>query len=173
MIFIRNIHINLKQYIFVILFVLSFLFFSKEVIAQEPPPRPVEVTATTQGLSFGAFTYATTTGTVTVTPAGSRSSTGVVLINIGTPTAALFNVSGTAGTVVTITYGGTSTLFCSCGGTLKLTIDSSNPASSFPLEKQYPVTNPLYVGGTLTVGNSTGSPSGTYTGSFDITLNQE
>jgi hypothetical protein len=170
MILLKNSLINLEKPLFRILIMVSLLFFSKEVNAQPPPPRPVKVTATSQELSFGAFTYALVSGTVTVTPAGSRSATGVVLINIETPTSALFNVTGSIGTLVTITYGSDATLSCICGGTLTLHIDASNPGTPFVIEKDFPELNLLYIGGKLTVGNSSTSPPGAYSGTFDITL---
>jgi hypothetical protein len=173
MIFLKDSHINPEKHVFIILTFVSLLFFSIEVIAQEPPPRPIVVTATAQGLGFGAFTYAVSTGTVTVSSAGIRSASGVVLLNLVTPTAALFNIVANPGTVITITFGADAILTGSSGGTMTLHIDTSNPESPFTTTKDYPDPTLLYIGGTLTVGNSTTSPPGTYSGSFDITLNQE
>ena len=173
MIFLKDSHINPEKRVFIILTFVSLLFFSMEVIAQEPPPRPVVVTPTSQVLGFGAFTYAVTTGTVTVTPAGSRSGSGVILLNLVTPTAALFNVVGNPGTLVTIVNGPDAVLTGSAGGTLTLHIGTSNPANPFVLTNVYPTPTLLYIGGTLTVGNSVTSPPGTYTGTFDLTFSQD
>jgi hypothetical protein len=168
-----KIDIDMKQYIFIVMSVISFLTLSGELIAQENPPRPIEVTATSQGLSFGAFTYATVSGTVTVAPNGSRSASGVVLLNLSTPTAAMFNIVANLGTMITIVIGPNVTLTGPSGGTMTLHIDSTSPASPFPTDKDYPDPTVLYVGGTLTVGNSSTSPPGTYNGTFDLTFSQE
>jgi hypothetical protein len=175
MIFLKSSQINLEKHIIIVLTVVSLLFFSKEAIAQEPPPRPIEVTPTSQELSFGAFTYAVTTGTVTVTPAGGRSASGlgVVLLNMGIPTAALFNIVANAGTLITITNGPDATLTGPPGGTLTLKIGTTNPASPFVTTNDYPNPTLLYIGGTLTVGNSVTSPPGTYSGTFDLTFSQD
>lgn len=173
MILFKTISLNMEKPVFVVLTVVSLLFFSKAVFAQEPPPRPVEITATSQSLSFGTFTYALVTGTVTVTPAGSRSASGVVLINIGTPAAALFNVVGNAGTLVTIVNGPDVVLTSPGGGTLTLHIGASDPVSPFVISTEYPNPTLLYIGGTLTVGNSVTSPPGTYSGTFDLTFSQD
>ena len=173
MISLKSINFVRRQNIFIFLLVISYLTFSKEAIAQELPPRPIVVTATSQGLSFGAFTYAVVTGTVTVTPAGSRSASGVVLLNFSTPTAALFNIVANPGTMISIVIGPNVTLHGTPGGTLTLHIDATSPASPFFTTKDYPDPTLLYVGGTLTVGNSITSPPGTYLGTFDLTFSQE
>jgi hypothetical protein len=175
MILLKNSYFHLEKRIFIVVTVVSLLFLSREVFAQEDPPRPVEITPTTQELSFGSFTYAVSTGTVTVSPVGGRSASGagVVLLNIGTPTAALFNVVANAGTVITITFGADAILHGSSGGTMTLRIDTSDPESPFTTINDYPDPTLLYIGGTLTVGDSTTSLPGTYTGSFDVTLNQD
>jgi hypothetical protein len=175
MIYLKDSHIDLGKQISIVISFVSLLFFSQGVIAQEPPPRPIVVTPTSQELSFGTFTYAVITGAVTVSPVGGRSASGagVVLLNIGTPTAALFNVVANAGTVITITFGADAILHGSSGGTMTLRIDTSDPESPFTTINDYPDPTLLYIGGTLTVGDSTTSLPGTYTGSFDVTLNQD
>jgi len=168
-------HFNLEKRVFIILTIAALLLLSKEGFTQPPdPPRPIVVT-TSQDLSFGAFTFAASTGTVTITPAGFRSATGsgVVLLNLGTPTAAIFSIIANAGTLITITFGPVATLLGSPSGTLTLHVNTSDPESPFITTKDYPDPTLLYIGGTLTVGNSSTSPPGTYTGSFDITLNQD
>jgi len=54
-----------------------------------------------------------------------------------------------------------------------LHIGSSNPASPFVSTVPYTVAIPLYIGGILTVGNSAANPPGSYTGTFNVTLNRE
>ena len=59
------------------------MMISHEAIAQEPPPRPIQVTVL-QNMAFGAFSQGATGGTVTVSTGGSRTATGdVVLLNLG------------------------------------------------------------------------------------------
>ena len=173
MTFLKRSHAMTEKRIFIIMTVVTLLFFSKEVMAQEDPPKPVEITATSQFLNFGVFTYAAVTGTVTVAPSGSRSASGVVLINMGTPSAALFNVVASPGTLISIVNGPDVVLSCTCLGTMTLHIGTSNPGSPFVTTKDYPDPTLLYIGGTLTVGNSVSSPPGIYKGTFDLTFSLE
>src|SRR5665648_1132482 len=50
-------------------------------IAQEQPPKPIQVTVSTlQNLSFGSFIQSGTSGTVTVTPDGLRTASGNLIL---------------------------------------------------------------------------------------------
>lgn len=153
------------------------LMFSglREIKAQEPPPSPIRINATAQGLSFGAFYHGAAGGSITITSASSRSSTGdVVLLGLGYPfSAALFEVHAQAGTVISILNSPDVSLFGTPSGSMTLHIGSSNPASPFVSTVPYSVTIPLYIGGILTAGNSAANPPGSYTGTFDITLVRE
>jgi hypothetical protein len=148
---------------------------SLELKAQEPPPRPIRIDVTAQGLSFGAFYHGAVGGTVVILPSGSRSSTGdVVLLGLGYPfSAALFQVHANRGTVISILNGPDAVLTGIPSGTMSLHIGSSNPSSPFVSNVNYNIAIPLYIGGTLTVGNSAANPPGSYTGTFDITLVRE
>ncbi|MCX6260483.1 MAG: DUF4402 domain-containing protein [Bacteroidia bacterium] len=148
---------------------------SPELKAQEPPPRPIRIDVTAQGLSFGAFYHGAVGGTVVILPSGSRSSTGdVVLLGLGYPfSAALFQVHANRGTVISILNGPDAVLTGIPSGTMSLHIGSSNPSSPFVSNVNYNIAIPLYIGGTLTVGNSAANPPGSYTGTFDITLVRE
>ena len=147
----------------------------REIKAQEPPPRPIRIDATAQGLSFGAFYIGAIGGTVVITPAGLRSATGdVVLLSLGFPfSAALFQVHANRGTVISILNGPDAVLTGIPSGTMTLHIGGSNPSSPFVSNVNYNIAIPLYIGGTLTVGNSAANPPGSYTGTFDITLVRE
>jgi hypothetical protein len=173
MTFLKSSYIITEKQFLIIMTVVSLLIFSSEVKAQEDPPKPVVITPTSQTLNFGVFTYAAVSGTVTVAPSGSRSASGVVLINIGTPTAALFNVVASPGTLISIVNGPDVVLTCICLGTMTLHIGTSDPVSPFVTTKDYPDPTYLYIGGTLTVGNSVSSPPGIYSGSFDLTFSLE
>jgi len=160
-----------------VLFLLAFLMLSGllELKAQEPPPRPIRINATAQGLSFGAFYHGVSGGTITINPLGARTSTGdVVLLNLGSPhTAALFEVHAHPGTVISVVNGLDATLTGSPSGTMALHIGDSNPASPFVSNVQFNVAIPLYIGGILTVGNAAANPPGSYTGTFEITIVRE
>jgi hypothetical protein len=163
---------------FRIIFIIpSILMFSVslELKAQEPPPRPIRIDATPQGLSFGAFYHGAAGGTITITPASARSSTGdVVLLGLGYPfSAALFQVHASPGTVIAILNSPDVPIFGVPSGSMNLHIGSSNPTSPFVTTVPYIVAIPLYIGGVLTVGSSAANPPGSYTGTFNITLVRE
>ena len=155
--------------------VFLLLFGSREVSAQEPPPRPIRINATAQVLSFGAFYHGAVGGTVTVNPSSVRSSTGdVVLLGLAYPfSAAMFEVHAHRGTVIGILFGPDVSLIGTPSGSMTLRIDSSNPTSPFVSTVNFNVPIPLYIGGTLTVGNSVANPPGSYSGTFDITIVRE
>jgi hypothetical protein len=159
-----------------LLCLLLFLFLSSGVLlAQEDPPRPIVVTVTPQTLSFGAFYHGGIGGTVAISPLGARSATGdVVLLNLGFSfSTALYEIVGNPGTVITLLNGPDVPLSGSNGGSMTLQIGQSNPLSPFVLTNPYPMPTQINVGGTLTVGNSLANPPGSYSGTFDITFNQQ
>jgi hypothetical protein len=155
--------------------VMLILAGSQALKAQEPPPRPIRINPTVQILSFGAFYHGAAGGTVIIDPSGSRSATGdVVLLGLGFPfSAALFEVHAHPGTVISILNGPDAVLTGIPSGTMTLHIGSSNPTSPFVSNVNFNIAIPLYIGGTLTVGNSAANPPGSYTGTFDITLVRE
>jgi len=155
--------------------VLLLILESREALAQEPPPRPIRINATAQTLRFGAFYHGASGGTVIVDPASTRTSTGdVVLLGMGFPfSAALFEVRANRGTVVGILFGPAVSLTGTPSGSMTLRIDSSNPTSPFVSTVNFNVPIPLYIGGTLTVGNSAANPPGSYTGTFFVTIVRE
>lgn len=166
---------NCRWYIVLIFQIILIVMGTQGIKAQEPPPRPIRIFATAQTLSFGAFYHGAAGGTVIIDPASSRSSTGdVVLLGLGFPfSAALFEVHAHAGTVISILYGPPVTLTGTPSGSMTLQIDSSNPTSPFVSTVHFNVAIPLYIGGTLTVGNSAANPPGSYAGTFDITIVRE
>lgn len=142
--------------------------------AQEWPPIPIEVTPTAQELSFGSFTMGAVGGTVTVSPASFRSSTGdVILLSMGSFSAARFEILSNPGTLISILNGPDVVLPGSNGGSLLLTIGSSDPVSPFVTNVIPPVTTDLLIGGTLTVSNIAANPAGSYSGTFQLTFIQE
>lgn len=123
----------------------------------------------TSNLSFGSFDPATT-GTITVDTAGTRTASGVRLAG-GTPSAAVFSISGQAGLTYTITYTGTSTSLRNGADSLELAIVSdlggAATSSGAPVASGTLGAGPstLRIGGVLTVG-SAGNAPGTYTGTI-------
>jgi hypothetical protein len=145
------------------------------LVAQEPPPRPITITVTSQVLSFGAFTQGAVGGTVTISAAGARSSTGdIILLNLGFSfSTALYQIVGQPGTLVSLLNGPDVSLPGSGGGSMLLHIGSSNPASPFVIITVPPAFTTLNVGGVLTVSNPAANPPGNYSGTFNITFIQE
>jgi hypothetical protein len=158
-----------------ILLTLLFLTLSLASIAQEPPPRPLVVTPTPQGLVFGAFTQGASGGTVTVNSGSLRSSTGdVILLGLGiAPLAAEYQLVGNPGTVVSILNGPDASLSGSGGGSMILHLGATSPLSPFVITTIPPAFTLLYIGGTLTVGSPAANPPGNYSGTFDVTFIQE
>ena len=154
--------------------------FSTDIKAQDPtdslPGDPGAIHVYTyQNLQFGTFAQGGSGGTITVSNSGGRSATGsIILINQGGSFfQSIIDVEATPGSLISITNGADATLTGSNGGTVTLTIGNSNPTSPFNTSIAPPGRTPVNIGGTLTVGNSTASPPGNYTGVFYITFNQE
>ncbi len=167
--------VSVRNRIIFLLLAILFLEAGGAVMAQEPPPRPIRITATAQVLSFGAFYQGIAGGSVTIAPSGSRSSTGdVVLLGLGYPfSAALFEVHAHAGTVVAILNGPDVPITGIPSGTMTLHIGSSNPLSPFVSTVHFNIPILLYVGGTITVGSPATNPPGSYSGTFEITIVRE
>lgn len=144
--------------------------------AQEQPPRPVIITANpSQPLAFGAFSPGASGGTVTVSPGGTRTAGGsVVLLSLGYAyTPAMFYIRANPGTVLSVLVPPPAILTGSGGGTLTLQVNGSLPASPFVTTLPWPQQTTLLIGGTLTIGNIASNPPGTYTGTYSITLIRE
>lgn len=166
----------------VLLLSLLFLFSEDVLDAQPPPPKKITITATAQGLSFGAFTHGPAGGAVSVNSSGTRSSSGsVILLGMGyTFTPALFNITGNAGASVTITLGPDVPLTGSGGGSMTLHLTDISSASAtlqqiapFVLLLRATTTAQFRVGGSLIVGSSAANPPGSYSGTFAIIFNQQ
>jgi hypothetical protein len=167
-------HIGTKKTINYVIFGLIFTFFSISAKAQENPPIPVQVEVNTaQNLNFGAFTTGINGGTVIVNWNGNPTATGdVVLLGMG-QTPALFDVTANPGTIITISSQ-PNIVLTGPAGTMLLNIDSYSTGQTFITTANPPFdTNPVFVGGTLTVGNSSQSPPGQYNGSFTLTFIQQ
>lgn len=133
-----------------------------------------EITITAiQGLNFGTFCPVGAGGTVIVSASGARSYTGNVILLPSYPTAAQFYLESnknlkvwylTVSQFITLTREGG-------GGSMELqlgTPDHSAPPS-FNVKRYSPVI--VSVGGTLYVRSISANPAGTYSGTFDMTIN--
>lgn len=142
--------------------------------AQEMPPRPVSL-AFNQNMAFGAFYNGVAGGTVTLSPAGARFSTGsVVLLALGyLYSPAIFEIDGNPGTIVHMVSGPDAILTGSNGGTLLLQLGETLPGDPIILTSVPPQRTQVRLGGTLVVGNPVANPPGYYNGSFTVMLVQE
>jgi hypothetical protein len=117
-------------------------------------------------LAFGRAVASSSPGTVVVSPAGDRTSTGgVTLINGGVAGAASFTVTGNANAAYSITFS-TATL---SGGSASMTIDAftcSPTSSAWNLGASG--SQIVYVGATLHVGASQAAAA--YSGSYAVTV---
>lgn len=171
----RNISISRRRKILLIILIISGGFITG-VFAQPNPPRPIMLTANNSfPLAFGAFSPGAGGGTVIISPGGTRTSTGgVVLLNLGYAySSAMFYIRANRGSVVSLMITSPVTLVRSGGGTLTLTLGGTQPASPFVTTLPWPQQTTLLVGGTLTVGPIGSNPAGQYNGTFSVTCIQE
>ena len=122
--------------------------------------------SSSQALSFGKFVAAT--GSVTVSPSGTRiASGGVVLLQTGPGQAAQFVVSGNADVTYAVTLPADGTVSISNGGTsVSVNAFASSPATTGLLSGGG--TQLLNVGARLDV--TAGLPAGAYSGTFSIVV---
>lgn len=131
---------------------------------------PLSIT-NTGGLHFGTIMRGTSLGTVSVAADGTRTNTGGATLSGLAPlhSAATFNIEGQSGNTVVITLPASTTI---TNGAESMTVDNfvSTPAAG----PTNPLTLPaaatvLRVGARLNV--AAGQVSGTYTGTFDVSVN--
>jgi len=150
--------------------------FVTGINAQPNPPRPIILTADNSfPLAFGALTPGIGGGTVTISPAGTRTSTGdVVLLNLGySYSSAVFYIRANPGTLISLMITSPVTLVRGGGGTLTLNVGGTLPVSPFVTTVPWQQRTTLLVGGTLTIGPVGMNPPGQYTGTFSVTCIQE
>ncbi|HEX8376616.1 MAG TPA: DUF4402 domain-containing protein [Pedobacter sp.] len=128
-----------------------------------------------QNLSFGAIILGTTTGTVTVSNSGVRSSTGdLILAGLGVfyfP--ATFEIEAPANKSISILTSTNTQLSSINGGSMMLSLGIPDKGSLFINMVAPPQRTTISIGGTLTVGNEQSNPAGSYSGTFSITFIQE
>jgi len=172
----RAITINIR--FLKLLFFTTVLIVCVNALYAQPdlPQRSLTITAT-QAIHFGTLCVTGEAGgTVTVGYDGSRSSTGSIALLSIAPAAqpAIFEIKLCQGRNVIITFSATTNLTGSNGGSLTLDIGPTEKGingASFTTNSDCNFITPLRVGGTLNIPGT--AIPGTYTGSFDITFNQE
>ena len=120
-------------------------------------------------MSFGNVAVSAIAGTVTLTPANTRTIAGGVTLPLatGTVNAAKFTVTGLTGSTYSITLPSTALTLTSGGNTMTVTAFTSTPTPTGTLTGG---TEVVYVGATLNVGAS--QAAGTYTSAaFPVTVN--
>lgn len=126
---------------------------------------PIQLT-NTQGLAFGNIAASNNPGTVTISPAGTRTSSGGVTPSaIGTFHAAIYNAAGEPNATYTITLPSSITISL---GANSMTVDgfTSDPASTGTLTVGG--TQTINVGATVNVGAN--QAPGDYSGTYDVTI---
>lgn len=151
--------------------VMFLLLFVTNLAGQEPPPRPLEITVTGAGLSFGAFTLGAAGGSVTVNASGARTSAGdVILLGLGYPvSAATFDLVANAGTLINL-LDPADALLSNGVYTMTLQLGAASPGTTFVINTDPPAATVFSIGGSLLVGNIATNPPGSYTGTFNITF---
>jgi hypothetical protein len=170
--------INVNRLFNKLLFLTVVLLMCAKVSFSQPvlPQRTLTVTAT-QALHFGTFCVkGWPGGSVRVGYDGTRTSSGNIALLAMAPYAqpAIFEIKLCEGRNVIVTFSPTTTLNGSNGGTLTLDVGPTEKGingASFNTNGDCDYITPLRVGGTLHMPGST--IPGIYTGSFDITFNQE
>lgn len=116
----------------------------------------------TQQMNFGTISSAATAGTVTLSPAGVRTST---LQYYNTAAAGTFTITAAPSTALTVTYGNGTLTSGANNMTVSNFTSSSTPASN-TTDGSGNLT--LNVGADLAVGAN--QPSGSYAGTYTVTL---
>ncbi|MFD2163288.1 DUF4402 domain-containing protein [Paradesertivirga mongoliensis] len=147
-------------------FLLAFLSF---------PAKSQMTVYPVQDFNFGTFYQGSSGGSVEITPSGSRSASGdIVLMNMGVSySQAIFEIEAPSGTLVSVSMSPDVTLSGSNGGSITLKLGSLEPEFPLITAVSPPGRTQVKIGGALIVGNRNDSPAGNYTGSFSITFHQE
>lgn len=134
-----------------------------------------------ESLEFGSFIVGTTAGTVTVSPAGVRTSTGGIILVGGLVQPARFAGRGRTNQTVVISLNANTTTLRRAGGTEtilldQITIGSTPTAVLTTNPRAFRITDPagifnFPIGGRLSVAAN--QTPGDYEGTFSITLNYQ
>ena len=174
-------NISHRHTAFSILMILASVF-SCELKAQENPPIPTNVEVNPVNvMNFGSFLVDNDGGTLSLDYNSVRTpGAGVMLMNSGEPAAAaIFDVYANPGTILRISHDSPFMLTGTGGGTIKLSLDSFLANGNeiidgfFITKENADIPNTVFIGGTLTIGQSEASPPGRYSGTITVTFIQE
>lgn len=130
----------------------------------------ITISHTGTDMDFGNIVTDATGGTVILAPAGTASKTGALILT-GTPTAAVFTVTGDGASTYAITLPSSTYTITDpiSAKTMTVTTFTSTPSNTGILTSG---TQELRVGATLTVGSTTSNPAGVYTNAtgFEVTV---
>lgn len=173
---------HLKRYFFTIMLAGTMILLANMTSAQELPPRPMRVIKF-QDLRFGAFVNGGSGGKVTINANGTRTPGGnIYLMGMEQYHAAIFEVEALPGNIIHVILPlQIFPLKGSRGGELDLVITEFLPENQIAIINKNTFINTLnpsgrtkvFIGGELTIGNSTQDPAGNYIGTFHVTFMQE
>lgn len=131
---------------------------------------PIAIANSSPNLRFGSFSTAAAGDTVTIAPAGTRTSTGALLVNsTNAPGAASFAVTGDTTLTYAITLPSTAQSIAIGAGigtsAMAVTAFTSTPSGTGALTAG---AQTLLVGATVTT--VAGQVAGAYTGTFSVTV---
>lgn len=134
---------------------------------------PISITKSTE-LTFGRFAPGTLAGSVTVQTGGARTSSNVALASGTTPVAASFAITGDGNSGFSVDVTGSSTELISGSDTMALALvgDFTGAGGAGAVPTTGTLSSgaaTLYIGGTLTVGNT--QAAGNYTGNVSVVVN--
>jgi hypothetical protein len=126
----------------------------------------------TQQLNFGRFSPETTGGQIHITPDGSRTAQGSVVLASGPYNPGLFTITGAPLASFTIQLPTTPAMLVHQGSSKTLMVDQwiSDPPASVEASTQANGSQQVSLGATLMVGNMEDNPVGLYSGSFQLTF---
>jgi len=144
------------------------LLFALACVATTASMAWAQTLVANQELAFGSFAPGVSSGTVTVSTAGARSSGGgVFLVPSGAGAAASYTVGGTNSATYAITLPSNGVVTLTSGpNSMAVNNFSSNPVGTGVIGGGG--TQTLTVGATLSVGGN--QATGSYGGSFNVTV---
>jgi hypothetical protein len=151
---------------------LLFLAFFEPTGMKAQPPLRVNVV---QDLSFGSFVIGASGGTITITPEGTRTTTGTIVhLANSTEAPAIFEVSkpGSSKKQVNIVFP-VSAYLTRSGGSERIVVNNFKSDKPSGFWSSLFLTQRVNVGATLTVQGLSTNPPGNYTGTFSVTFAYE
>ncbi|MDX1544988.1 MAG: DUF4402 domain-containing protein, partial [Christiangramia sp.] len=97
----------------------------------------------------------------------------ITLLNNGTVSPALYDVYANPGTIITVTHPPSFELTGTSGQKITLEINSYSTGKTFISTQSPAIPNSVYLGGTLILGSSSANGPGNYSGTINITFNQQ